>query len=76
MAALRAGIFRLILPRQNLQDLEEIPKDLKRKITLIPVDHLDQVLEAALESIPLRRAARPTIALGESRAPVASAKSR
>ncbi len=76
LAALRAGIFRLILPRQNLQDLEEIPKDLKRKITLIPVDHLDQVLEAALESIPIRRAARPTIALGESRAPVASAKSR
>ncbi|MEE8475721.1 MAG: endopeptidase La [Myxococcota bacterium] len=76
LAALRAGIFRLILPRQNLQDLEEIPKDLKRKLTLIPVDHLDQVLEAALESFPIRRAARPTIALGESRAPVASAKSR
>ena len=76
LAALRAGIVRLILPRQNLQDLEEIPKDLKRKITFIPVDHLDQVLEAALESIPVRRAARPTTALGESRAHVASAKSR
>jgi len=49
LAALRAGISRVILPRQNLQDLAEIPKDLKRRITFIPVDHMDEVLEAALE---------------------------
>ena len=76
LAALRAGISRVILPRQNLQDLAEIPKDLKRRITFIPVDHLEQVLEAALETIPVRGSARRTLARDEPRAPLASAKSR
>jgi ATP-dependent Lon protease len=58
LAALRAGISRVVLPRKNLQDLEEIPKDLKRRITFIPVDHMDQVLEAALEPLPTRRRGR------------------
>jgi ATP-dependent Lon protease len=49
LAALRAGIRRVILPRRNLQDLNDIPADLKRRITFIPVDHMDHVLEAALE---------------------------
>lgn len=76
LAALRAGISRVILPRQNLQDLAEIPKDLKRRITFIPVDHQEQVLQAALESIPVRRSTRRTPARDEPRAPLASAKSR
>ncbi|MEE8508548.1 MAG: S16 family serine protease, partial [Myxococcota bacterium] len=76
LAALRAGISRVILPRQNLQDLAEIPKDLKRRITFIPVDHQEQVLEAALESIPVRGSTRRTLARDETRAPLASAKSR
>jgi len=49
LAALRAGITRVVLPRRNLQDLNEIPADLKKKITFIPVEHMDEVLEAALE---------------------------
>ena len=74
LAALRAGISRVVLPRKNLQDLEEIPKDLKRRITFIPVDHMDQVLEAALEPLPTRRrgrTSRPRV----SPTPVAAAKS-
>jgi len=59
LAALRAGITRVILPRKNMQDLHDIPKDLKRRITFLPVDHMDDVLEAAFEPVkPARRPAR------------------
>ena len=59
LAALRAGIARMVLPRKNLQDLRDIPKDLRRRIQLIPVEHMDEVLEAVLERPPVRRALRP-----------------
>jgi len=54
LAALRAGITRIILPRRNLQDLCDIPRELKRKMTFVPVTHMDEVLEAALEEMPPR----------------------
>jgi ATP-dependent Lon protease len=76
LGALRAGLTRVILPRKNLQDLREIPKDLKRRIEFIPVDHMDQVLEAALErarTAPLVRSGRGRRA--PATGPVASAKS-
>jgi len=61
LAALRAGITTVILPRKNLDDLEEIPRELARKITFVPVSHMGEVLEAALETPPRRRrAAAPT----------------
>jgi ATP-dependent Lon protease len=77
LAALRSGVTRVILPRKNLQDLSDIPKDLKRRITLVPVDHMDEVLEAALDVAALRR--RPGRRRPRGRAaslPVATAKSR
>jgi ATP-dependent Lon protease len=55
LAALRSGIRSVILPRRNLEDLRDIPRDLKRRITFLPVDHMDEVLEVALESWPFRR---------------------
>jgi ATP-dependent Lon protease len=73
LAALRAGIRRVILPRKNLRDLDEIPRDLKRRIEFLPVDHMDEVLEAALESPPSRRtsgASRPP--RGRPTSPLAS----
>jgi ATP-dependent Lon protease len=74
LAALRAGIRRVILPRKNLQDLRDIPRDLKKKITFIPVDHMDEVLDAALDRTPVprsRRASRP-----HTSRQIAQAKSR
>jgi ATP-dependent Lon protease len=58
LAALRAGICRVILPKRNLSDLDDIPADLKRKITFIPVEHMDEVLEAALEPADKRATRR------------------
>jgi ATP-dependent Lon protease len=60
LAALRAGITRVVLPRKNLLDLRDIPRDLKRRITFVPVDHMDDVLEAALEGGSGRRSAPGT----------------
>jgi len=48
LAALRKGITKVIIPEKNLKDLEEIPKHMRRKITFIPVRHMDQVLQEAL----------------------------
>jgi ATP-dependent Lon protease len=63
LAALRAGITTIIVPERNLPDLEEIPKEAKRKLRFVPVSTMEQVLDAALESdtpAPRRRAPRLT----------------
>jgi ATP-dependent Lon protease len=48
LAAHRAGIKTLVLPKDNKKDLDEIPKKVKDKLNFILVEHMDQVLEAAL----------------------------
>ncbi len=70
LAALRSGIRRVILPSRNLQDLDEIPAELKRKVEFIGVDSMDEVLEVALEGPPRPR---PRAAWSSRRAPKASA---
>jgi ATP-dependent Lon protease len=49
LAAMRAGITTVILPRRNLQDLRNAPKELKRRVKFIPVDTMDEVLDVALD---------------------------
>ncbi|MBW2273804.1 MAG: endopeptidase La [Deltaproteobacteria bacterium] len=48
IAALRGGIDTLIIPRENRKDLVEIPAHVKRSLTIIEADHMDEVLPAAL----------------------------
>jgi ATP-dependent Lon protease len=50
LAALRAGIFEVILPRANEKDIEELPDNIKKSIKLHFVDQMDEVLKLALES--------------------------
>jgi ATP-dependent Lon protease len=50
LAAHRAGIKTIILPRQNEQDLEDVPEELKKSIHFIFVDTIEEVLAQALES--------------------------
>jgi ATP-dependent Lon protease len=52
LAAHRAGIKRIILPERNRVDLEEVPKEILEELEFIPVGHMTEVLEAALESMP------------------------
>src|ERR1700733_10678202 len=49
LAALRAGIFEVILPKDNEKDLPEVPENLRNAMKLHFVDNMDQVLSIALE---------------------------
>jgi len=58
LAALRAGIRTVVLPRANVPELREVPAELARRIRFVPVEHLDEALEVVLER-PLVPATRP-----------------
>jgi len=48
LAARRAGLDTVILPRENEKDLEDIPEHLRKEMKFIPVDDVSEVLRAAL----------------------------
>lgn len=48
LAAFRAGIDTVIIPRENEKDLLKIPKTIKNKVKFILVDNVEEVLESAL----------------------------
>ncbi len=48
LAAHRGGIKKVIIPYENKKDLEEIPKNILKKVEIILVEHMDQVLEHSL----------------------------
>jgi ATP-dependent Lon protease len=48
LAAHRAGIKKIIFPKDNEKNLEDVPATVKRKIEFIPVEHMDEVLNVAL----------------------------
>jgi ATP-dependent Lon protease len=48
IAAHRAGIDTVIMPKENVKEIPELPERIREDLTLIPVSHLDEVLEAAL----------------------------
>jgi len=48
LAAHRAGIRTLILPAKNRADLEELPPKIRRSMTFVPVESMDEVLATAL----------------------------
>ena len=52
LAALRGGIGTVLIPEENVKDLAEIPANVKEGLEIIPVGHVDQVLEHALTSVP------------------------
>ncbi len=47
LAAERAGITRVIIPKENEGDLEELPEDVRIEMEFIAVDSIDEVIEAA-----------------------------
>jgi len=48
LAAQRAGITTVILPSRNEADLEDVPEELRKGMTFVPVDRVEQVWEAAM----------------------------
>jgi ATP-dependent Lon protease len=49
LAAQRAGLKRVILPRENEPDLEDLPAETRRELEFVLVDSIDEVLEAAFD---------------------------
>ncbi|CAM2803025.1 endopeptidase La [Legionella worsleiensis] len=52
LAAHRGGIKHVLIPQENVKDLEEIPDNVLRKLTIHPVKSIEQVLELALQRSP------------------------
>lgn len=48
LAAHRGGIRRVVLPRRNARDVEDVPDELRRELDLVFVDAAEEVLEEAL----------------------------
>jgi ATP-dependent Lon protease len=53
LAAHRGGIKTVMIPEENVKDLQEIPANAKDHLEIIPVRWIDQVLKVALESEPM-----------------------
>ncbi len=52
LGALRGGIKTVVIPEKNKKDLYEIPKNIRRKLKFITVNHMDEVLPIAFEEDP------------------------
>jgi ATP-dependent Lon protease len=48
LAALRSGVKTVLIPEENEKDLAEVPDNVKSALQIIPVSHMDQVLQHAL----------------------------
>ncbi len=48
LAAHRNGIYNIIIPSENMKDIETIPEEIRDDFNFIPVKHMDKVLETAL----------------------------
>ncbi|RLA31281.1 MAG: endopeptidase La [Gammaproteobacteria bacterium] len=56
LAAHRGGITTVLIPDENEKDLVEIPKNIKDKLNIVPVKWIDEVLELALQHLPVPEA--------------------
>lgn len=52
LAALRGGIKKVMIPKDNAKDLEEIPANVKKGLEIVPVGTIEEVLAHALVSMP------------------------
>jgi ATP-dependent Lon protease len=52
LAAHRAGLSTVIVPKWNERDLDELPEDVRTSLTFVPVDMIDEVLRTALRTEP------------------------
>ena len=62
LAALRGGIKHVLIPKDNVKDLEEIPENVKTGLTIHPVKWIDEVLALGLEAQPEQWAAELAVA--------------
>jgi ATP-dependent Lon protease len=51
LAAHRLGLTTVVLPRRNEHDIEDIPDQAREEMTFVFVDHMDEVLDVALDAV-------------------------
>ncbi|HUY78091.1 MAG TPA: endopeptidase La [Ktedonobacterales bacterium] len=66
LAAHRAGIRTVILPKRNEDDLEDLPQELRDEMTFVPVEDAREVINVALDGWPFKRSGQ---AGGDTRTP-------
>jgi ATP-dependent Lon protease len=59
LAAHRAGLKTVVLPEKNLKDLHDLPKTVRSELKIVPVKHMDEVVELALAHQPAVDPPRP-----------------
>ncbi len=78
LAARRAGLDTVILPRENEKDLDDVPEHLRKEMHFVPVDEVQEVLAAALmdgkAAAAAKRAASRQKAAGAGPKPVGAKK--
>jgi len=52
LAAHRGGIKTVLIPEENVKDLQDIPENVKNSLEIVPVRWIEQVLQAALVAMP------------------------
>jgi ATP-dependent Lon protease len=75
LAAHRAGIKTVILPRDNEKDLKDIPDSVLESLKIEFVEHMDQVLQIALEG-PIRKEGREEYVKDQQPPPLMEGDSR
>ncbi|MCF8032238.1 MAG: endopeptidase La [Desulfarculaceae bacterium] len=58
LAAQRSGLERILVPEKNQKEMSEIPAKVRRKLKIIPVGHMDQLLPLVLAKWPLAKPAK------------------
>jgi ATP-dependent Lon protease len=69
LAAHRGGVTTVLIPEDNVKDLQDIPANAKEHLDIVPVRWIDQVLKIALEAEPRPLPDEPAVAKPESAAP-------
>lgn len=59
LAARRVGIHNIVIPAENVKDLEELPEPIRRELTFYPVKDADEVFSLAVGPVPGERPAKP-----------------
>jgi ATP-dependent Lon protease len=59
LAAQRAGLKRIVFPRENEPDLDELPPETRNALEFIPADTIEEVFAAAFDGKRRGRAGRP-----------------
>ncbi len=72
LAAHRGGIKTVMIPEENVKDLQDIPENVKNQLEIVPVKWIDRVLEVALESVPVALSDEESAVAAKADAPVAA----